>query len=139
MKIPLLISGDVEFFHEIMDFYKLKKRRIRKALRIKSDDEITDFCSDFRQMTSWRDDRVIKHEYVCKLAVIISNILGECLPDHLHAQMILGNPNDYCKEYVAYVGGLKPKKFFGFVNPNPNNYRRHCLSVNGMLSKLVSK
>lgn len=134
-----LLAGDVEFFRELVDFYHLHKRRIRKSLRIRNDSELADFCADFRQMTSWNDARFIKHEYVCKLALIFSNILGRRLPDHLHARMIFGFSNDSCVEYCEYVEGLKPHSLFGLVNPNPNKFRMHSLSVNGMLSKLTSK
>lgn len=136
------MTGDVGFFQELIDFYKLHKRKIKRALCIRDDDELVDFCTDFRPR--WKlpvevDSRIIKHEHVCKLAVIFSNVLGEKLPDHLHARMIFEISSEACKEYAEHVGRLRPKTFFGFFNPNPNKYRRHALSVNGMLSKLVSK
>lgn len=133
------MTGDVEFFNEVFEFYRLNKRKIRKSLRIVNDDELVDFCADFRQMTSWKDQRFIKHEYVCKLALILSNVLGQRLPDHINSRMVLGFSNDACVEYVKYIQDLKPHKFFGLVNPNVNRFRMHSLSVNGMLSKLVSK
>lgn len=133
-----MIAGDVDFFRELMQFYSLHKRRLKKALRIKSDNELVDFCADFRNIASWNEPRLVRHEYVCKLALIFSNVLGMRLPDHLHARMIFGF-SDSCKEYIEYVERLKPKTLFGLMNPNPNHYRRHVLSVSGMLSKLVSK
>lgn len=134
-----MIVGDVEFFRELMEFYALHKRKIKKALRIKNDDQLVDFCTDFTKTTSLDEKRFIKNEYVCKLALIFSNIVGERLPDHLHARMILHFSGHACKEYVTYVNKLKPRTFFGFVNPNPNNFKKHALSVNGMLSRLASK
>ena len=133
-----MIAGDVDFFHELMQFYSLHKRRLKKALRIKSDNELVDFCADFRNIASWNEPRLVRHEYVCKLALIFSNVLGMRLPDHLHARMIFGF-SDSCKEYIRYVEGLRPRTFFGLVNPNPNHFRMYRLSVNGMLSKLASK
>lgn len=133
------MTGDVEFFNEIFDFYRANKRKLKKVLRIKSDDEIVDFCADFNQMTSWREQRFIKHEYVCKLALILANALGKRLPDHLHARMVLGLSSGVCVEYVKYIQNLKPNKFFGLINPNKNRFKMYSLSVNGMLLKKVSK
>lgn len=136
-----MISGDVDFFRELMQFYSLHKRKLKKALLMKGDNQLVDFCSDFsdfRHMTSRNEPRFIKHEYVCKLALIFSNVLGTRLPDHLHARMVFGF-SDSCKQYIEYVEGLRPRTLFGMVNPNPNHFRMHRLSVSGTLSKLVSK
>jgi hypothetical protein len=133
----MMMTGDVEFFKEVFDFYGLNKRRIKKALRISNDEELVDFCADLGW--SFFRSKHIRHEYVCKLALIFSNILGQRLPDHIHARMVLDTSNKSCKEYVDYVQGLKPTTMLGFKNPNPNHFRMHTLSVNGTLSKLAWK
>jgi len=99
-------------------------------------EELVDFCAELGW--SFFKSKYIKHEYVCKLALIFSNVLGMRLPDHLHARMVFGF-SDSCKQYIEYVEGLRPKTLFGMVNPNPNHFRMRRLSANGTLSKLVSK
>ena len=132
-----MMTGDVEFFKEVFDFYRLHKRKIRKALRINNDEVLVDFCAELGW--SFFKSKRIKHEYVCKLVLIFSNVLGQRLPDHIHARMVLDAPNRWCKEYIDYVRALKPTTMLGFRNPNPNQFRMHTLSANGNLSKLTWK
>lgn len=121
------------FFDELMEVYRLNRRRIDRGLNLSRPRSpefcISLFCRD-------RDGNLV-HSHLCGLAFLFSNVIGRRMPDSIHARMILGERNDWIEKYVRYVAVLKPKLLW--FNPNPNNYYRCTLGPSGSIRRLALK
>jgi hypothetical protein len=129
------MSSEMSFWFDLLEVYRKNKRVIDRRLYLKDysktpcESRLFDFCVDFSNN--------LRHENLCHLALVFSNILGRTMPDHIHSRMILGEPNQWVKDYCEYVGNLGPR-LFG-VNLNRNNFRLTTLGRNGSIRKMMLK
>lgn len=131
LALKILAMNENDFWMELLGFYQKNKRTINKGLRLGALGErmLLDFCMDANGSLSRRN--------LCQLALMFCEVTGMKLPDNIHARMILGESNEAVKEYIKYLGNIKPK--FLWFNPNPNNFRMYTIGYAGSLRKLASK
>lgn len=142
-------DDEVAFYNEIVEIYEKYKIKINKALRLKNESELLDFCVSYYQIgqvtgharivaNNTPANGKIIYENICKLAYIFTNILGRPLPDHIHNRIVLGPNNEWVKKYVEYNKEIKPY-LFGLININKNNFKYCYLSTNGFVKNLALK
>lgn len=127
-------SEEMEFLHELIGVYESNRSLIDRELGMKcgqegileGEERILDFCHGITGDFSY--------ENICKLALVFANILGERMPDHIHARMILGTPNASVAQYAKYTDSLKPR-MFGLFRMNPNHFKKQTLGKNGEMIK----
>lgn len=119
------------FWSELLDLYKKNKRRIDRELffrRGSGEERLLEFCTDSLG--------VLSRPNLCSLALIFFNILGERLPDHIHARMILGESNEHVKEYISANEKYR-SRFLWFGTHNP--FKNHSLGPDGRLRRMTLK
>ena len=129
------MRAEQSFLSDLLDVYRKNKRRINRRLHLgldshrRGEQRILNFCGDV--------DGNLDYRCLCMLVFVFSNVLGERMPDHIHARMILGEPNRWVGEYVRYASDLKPR--FLFFNPNKNGFYRHTLGHHGNMIGMALK
>lgn len=68
--------------------------------------ELDEFAQSIRNesrtvLSFWERHSFYSYENVCSYALYLSVIIGRRLPDNIHSRLVLGNVNQYVKQYIS--------------------------------------